>query len=321
MSTTRPRRLSLSLLGAVVAALVALSGCAGSDDGGGSDAGNTDVDAVAPAGGEAERRADGDLADGLAADQAADFAEGSAPREEAEPDGLQPAIIYKGSVALRSKDVEKAAFDVQAVADQYGGQVTDRKTTTDDDGEARFARMVLRIPAADFDEAFAELEEVADLQESSANSEDVTTQMIDNQVRIRAQRRSLQRVEVLLDRAQSIRDIVAIEAQLTRRQADLDSLEQRQAYLRDQTTLSTIVVNVERTEEEPETKPEQDDDGFLSGLSAGWDALRTVGTALATTAGALLPFAVVLTLLGIPAWVLVRRTRRRGPVTVPADGS
>ncbi|HYG95411.1 MAG TPA: DUF4349 domain-containing protein, partial [Nocardioides sp.] len=188
-------------------------------------------------------------------------------------------------------------------------------------GEARFARMVLRIPAADFDEAFAELEEVADLQESSANSEDVTTQMIDNQVRIRAQRRSLQRVEVLLDRAQSIRDIVAIEAQLTRRQADLDSLEQRQAYLRDQTTLSTIVVNVERTEEEPETKPEQDDDGFLSGLSAGWDALRTVGTALATTAGALLPFAVVLALLGIPAWVLVRRTRRRGPVTVPADGS
>ena len=63
------------------------------------------------------------------------------------------------------------------------------------------SRMVLRIPVEDFDTAMAALEKVAQLESSSRNSEDVTTEVIDTKVRIRAQAESLRRVEVLLARA------------------------------------------------------------------------------------------------------------------------
>ena len=49
-------------------------------------------------------------------------------------------------------------------------------------------------------------------------------------------------------------------------------------------------------------------------------ALGTVAVGLATIAGALLPFAAVLLLLGVPVWLLVRRAarRRRTSATPPA---
>jgi phage-related minor tail protein len=163
-----------------------------------------------------------------------------------------------------------------------------------------------------------ELGDVADLRSAKRTSEDVTTEVIDIGVRVRAQEKSLERVELLLARAQDLRAIIAIESQLTRRQAELDSLKAQQAYLADQTTLSTITVFLEQTEQ-PQ-REERDEAGFLSGLEGGWDALARSATVLATVIGAVLPFAVVLLLLGVPLWLLVRSlVRRRQPEPVPAD--
>ena len=50
------------------------------------------------------------------------------------------------------------------------------------------------------------------------------------------------------------------------------------------------------------------------------EALGAVAVGLATITGALLPFAVVLLVLGLPAWLVVRRSvrRRRTSATPPA---
>lgn len=299
---------------ASVAALLALTACAagsgGDDSGADADAGGSIADAPAPAEGEA-------LRDGLSYDGADNAAGDPVDRDAPE---MEKAIISTGNVALESKDVEQSAFDVQQVVDEYRGEITEQKTNTDDEGDVRHARMVIRVPAEHFHEAFADLEDVADLTSSNHSSEDVTTQVIDNQVRIRAQRRSIQRIEVLLDRAESIRDIMSIESELTRRQADLDSLEQRQAYLQDQTSMSTITVSIERTPEERKTEKEEDESGFVAGLSDGWDGLKAFGTWTGERAGNLLPFAGIGLLIGVPVWLLVRGAVRRRP-KAPADAT
>ncbi|MET0524047.1 MAG: DUF4349 domain-containing protein [Nocardioides sp.] len=301
----RPTR---ALAVAVLSAVLLLSAC--STSGEDMDTGGTSVAAE-----------DGDAAVGAAPDErgvAEDAALETDP-DAGDPPAMERAIISKGNVQLESDDVEEAVFDVQALVDEYGGEVTDRETNTDDEGDVRMARLVLRIPAKQFSDAFGELEQVADLTSSSSTSEDVTTKVIDNAVRIRAQRRSLRRIEVLLDRAVSIRDIVNIESQLTRRQADLDSLEQQQAFLRDQTSMSTVTVNIQLTPDEPaEKKKDEDDAGFLSGLETGFKALVVFAVGLATVFGALLPWLVVLLLVGGPLWLLVRRLRRREPEPEPA---
>ncbi len=303
MDARTPR---LLLAGTCLALLTTLSACSGA--GGGSDSSSgeaapmSDADAGAVedrAGRNAFSSADGSPGGPVAGSGAVDASQAQ-----------QPALISTGTVSLRSDDVADTRFDVQKVADRYRGQVTDSETRTDEDGEVRDARLVLRVPSADFTEAMDELEKVADLEASTSTSEDVTTQVVDTRVRIRVQRASIARIEELLQRAGSIRDVVAVEQQLTQRQERLNSLLRQQAYLADQTSMSTITVHVERTDA-ARTEPAPDDAGFLPGLRAGWDGLTTVLVGLATVSGALVPFAALALLLGVPAWLLLRPVVRR----------
>jgi hypothetical protein len=223
----------------------------------------------------------------------------------------QQRVISTGNVQLRTDDVGQAVFDVRKVVDEYRGTIAEDDTETDDDGGPLRSRMVLRIPTADFDHAMAELEQVATLVSSKRQSADVTTQVLDTDVRVEAQRRSIDRIQVLFDHATSIKDIVSVESELSRRQADLASLEAQQRYLADQTSLSTITVAVERTPGKAKTKPHDDDTGFLAGLAGGWGALKTFLVGASTVAGALLPWLLVALLVLVPGWPLLRRLRRR----------
>jgi len=227
---------------------------------------------------------------------------------------IERAVIRKGNVELRADDVGKAQFDVQKVVNRYAGEVTEEKTTTDDDGKPAYTNMVLRIPTDRFNDAMEELKGVEDAELVSANSSenDVTTKLIDTQTRLAAQKRSIARITVLFDRAESIRDIMAIEAELSRRQADLDSLERQAAFLRGQTAMSTITVSIDKIPaKKAAAKPKDDDTGFVAGFKAGWDALTAFAVALATALGAFLPWLVVILIVAPLAWLVARPIRRR----------
>jgi hypothetical protein len=307
---TRALRTRLALGTAGMVVLMATAACAGGSDG--DNAGSAE-NAPAPA---SEPQMDGALSrdlgydgDDAGADRVA-VETGSQSGKSAQT----VAVISTGTVSLESDDVGDARFEVQRIVSRHRGTISQEETTTGDDGEAETSRMVLRIPSKAFNKVTQELEGVADLIESSSGSEDVTTQVIDNEVRIRAQTKSLERIEALLAQATNLREVVAIESQLTRRQADLDSLKSQQAYLADQTTLSTISVFIERTQEE---KDDEDETGFMKGLSAGWGGFVAAMVGLATVLGFLLPFALVVALFGVPVWMGLRNVRRRRPEPEP----
>jgi len=312
MTTTRraPRRTPLALA-ALVGLLLALTGCAGSSDESSSDA--SAASAGAP---EAAR----EFAD---SDTAAETAVDTQEQPASAPDLLADrAVISTGVVSLRSDDATGSRADVLKIVDVHGGRVTDEETSTDAEGRVRMSRMVIRVPVADFYETVDALEKVAELESSNKSSENVSLQVIDNQVRIRAQDRSLRRIEILLDRAQTVHDIVSIESELTRRQGELDSLKSQQTYLADQTSLSTITVYLEqKAPPKPEKEEKTDEAGFLAGLEGGWSALTAFGTVIATLVGALLPWLVVVAILGLPTWLVWRRLapgrRPRPPVPTP----
>jgi hypothetical protein len=297
------------------AMLLFLTGCSssGSDDGGSP----TATADMAGGGGEALPEAAGAARD-AAEEPAAPAGDGGA--KNAAQLLTQQALIKTGAVALRCDDVGKTRYDVQVLVDEHNGQVADDQTETDKTGEPLRARMVLRVPVDEFDEVMGKLARLATLASTTTTSEDVTTQLIDVEARIKVQQASVERVRQLLARAQTIRDIMAIESEVSRRQADLDSLTQQQAYLKDQTSMSTIKVNLERKPDAIPPEKKDDDSGFLAGLAAGWSGLKTTVVAVATVVGAVLPFAVVALVLGLPVWLLVRRLRRvpATPAPVPA---
>jgi Domain of unknown function (DUF4349) len=294
--------------------LILFGGCSSSSDDDASGGSGSSADMAAPAEAAAPQKAadaGGDAAEVASLDT------GSADSPAESPVEAQK-VISTGNVQLRSDDVGQTVFDVRKVVDVHRGTISEDDTETDDDGDALRSRMVLRIPTADFDDAMSELEKVATLVSSKRQSADVTTQVLDTDVRVEAQQRSIDRIQVLFDHATSIKDVVSIEGELSRRQADLASLEAQQRYLADQTSLSTITLAVERTPDKAKPKPEHHDAaGFLSGLSDGWGALETFLVGASTVAGVLLPWLLLALVLAVPGWPLLRRLRHREPAAAP----
>ena len=316
MNKTRARA-----AGVAVAAALVLGGCSsGGGSGSGSDSGASAGSASqggAPVSGQPVP-AVGSEGDKLAAPNTTAGA----------PAAVDPAAlagrrqVRAGDLRLQVKDVPAAAAKVRALAIGAKGFIADEKTRSDPspvpqedaklippDRDRGESVLTMRVPEVALDRVMDQVAGLGTPVSRGQSSTDVTGQYIDTASRLRTQRESVDRVRLLLSRATKLGDVVQIESQLARRQADLESLQAQLAALEDQTTLATLTVSLAPLAVTPVTAPPQG--AFVAGLADGWDALvKSVSVAL-TIVGAVLPFALLAAALALP--VLALRRRRTQP--------
>jgi hypothetical protein len=178
--------------------------------------------------------------------------------------------------------------------------------------------MQLRVPAAKFQSVVDQLaKDLGHEERRSLSTQDVTEETVDLDARISVQQARVDSGRQLLAQAKSLTDLVMLEREVATREADLASLQAKKRRLADLTALSTITVALLDPEASAVTSPS--DNGFLSGLSGGWRALKASLAVLLRVLGALLPWLIAL---GLPAWAIFylwRRYRRaHQPVARPA---
>jgi hypothetical protein len=228
------------------------------------------------------------------------------------------AVIRTGEVVLTSGDLDAARAEVDALLADLDGVVENEQTTHDDEGGIERSRLVLRVPVSRFTDAMSALEAIGRTQHSDTKSDDVTTEVIDVDERVETLQNSLDRLQSYQAEAKDIEDLLRFEQQITQREAELQSLKAQQSYLADQTSMSTITVTMTTPPQIVGPPDALDEAGFLAGLRSGWNALQSAVIVMLTVVGAVLPFGVVLLLLGAPVWLLVRRTVRQRGATPPA---
>ncbi|MDO9380805.1 MAG: DUF4349 domain-containing protein [Nocardioidaceae bacterium] len=219
-------------------------------------------------------------------------------------------IERRGSLAVRTADVQGARDEVLDVVGGLDGYVADERSSTDDDGALDRTTLRLVVPTASFEEAMAGIAGAGRVVDRRQTARDVTEEVVDVESRVASAQASLRRIRALLDRAQAIGDVIRLESELGTRQAELESLQAQQASLRDRTDTATVQVSLRRT---AVAAPTQDATGFATGLGAGWSALAAAWSGVTTAVGALLPFVVALGLPAAAVVVAVRRLRRRRP--------
>lgn len=294
-ATVRRSPAPLALLAALVAAAVLLAGCTvGGDESAGAES------------------SQGDGAEAGAPLTAGGGGTGGAAEPASAPISIVSARVVPGKAVIRTGELVVRVEDVAAAAEQAartalaaGGSVEAEERSSGGDGGS--AVVVLRVPPAAFEATLRRLADLGEELERRRGTQDVTEQVVDLDTRIASQRASVARVRALLDRADTIGEIVQVEAELTRRTADLESLEARLAVLEEQVEQATITLRLEG--EDGAGALAGGPLGFGDGLQAGWDALVAVGRAVGVTAGALLPFTPVLLLAGL----LWRARSRRTP--------
>jgi hypothetical protein len=228
---------------------------------------------------------------------------------------VQRSIVYTGSITVQVDNVPAAAATIAGLATGAGGFVGGDQRQLDADHST--ATLTLRVPAEKFGSTLDAIGRDGHEKSRSISTDDVTATVIDLDARIKTQQASVDRMRELLAKAQSVTDVATVEAELSKREADLESMQAKQRNLADLTALSTITATLLGRDAAPPPPAKPPAKGFLGGLQRGWHAFVATVDGLLLVLGALLPFLIVL---GIPAIVLLRWRRRRrtlAPVTVP----
>lgn len=291
------------LVALAAAGLLALAACSGQA------ASTSGAPPAAVAGVEAKSAAA--AAGDLAAQSAA------APGSPAAPSEGQK-VVKNAALTLTVTSVEQSAASIRAIAVGAGGQVTAENLTTGSGGPpvpasaprrpGSFGTVTLDVPADGLDGVLDQVGKLGTVTARTASSKDVTATYVDTESRISTKKASIDRVRALMAQAKDVAQIVELEGQLAQRESDLESLQATLESLKKHVALSTVTVTLS-TDPAPTA---EDNGGFLGGLRSGWAAFLSAGNGLLTALGALLPFLLVLALVGVPLlrWWRRRRTAR-----------
>jgi Domain of unknown function (DUF4349) len=255
--------------------------------------------AAAPQQGSADLRSSESSASGVAAITAAN-----------RPTIETRAVISTGSVTLVSKNLTHVRDEIDLLLGKYGGYVSREQTSNDKLGRPRTSTLEIRVPESDFDATMGSFAGFATVKSQHRTSEDVTTEVIDVNSRVATERDSIRKLRTFLRQTTTVGEIIRLESAISSREASLHSLRGQKRYLDDQTSMATIDAHLTRAPHAKAAKKHHDA-GFLVGLKRGWTALGGSVALALTVVGALLPFAVLVALIGIPVLLLVRRPGRR----------
>ena len=232
--------------------------------------------------------------------------------------GVGPKLTKSAGLSLQVKNVDVAAARVRTIATGLQAQVLNEQIGTGGPGEpgpvplqgksaaaTGFGTLTLSVPADKLDTALDQLTKIGTVVRRTASAQDVTAQYVDTESRLKTMRASVARVRALMSRANDIGQVVALEGELSRREADLESLESQLIALKTSVAMSPLTVLLNTPGTAPVT-----DTGFVAGLRSGWDAFTASTRGLLTAIGAVLPFAALGALIacGIVWWIRRRRT-------------
>jgi hypothetical protein len=225
---------------------------------------------------------------------------------------IEQMIIWNADISLTVNDTKEAMEQVQALARDLGGRTIGSESWLSDD--QLHARLTLRVPAEKFEDAMAQIRDLAlKINRESANSEDVTDQYVDLASRLRHLEAKEAQLLEFLDEADDTEGLLAVYEHLAQTQADIEQVKGRMAYLEQLAAMATITVELYPEEAAPTVIEE----GWKHGFTLR-DAAKTLVNTLEGLADATIWFVVyllpVLLLIALPiaavVWA-VRRWRRR----------
>ena len=217
-------------------------------------------------------------------------------------------VVKTASLTIDVASTSEAADKAAVIVEDDGGRVDSRSEDAGSGrGRAR-ASVVLRVPVAKLDGVVRELKTLGAVQTAETTTEDVTSQRVDLDARIKALQTSVDRLLAIMRDARDPDALIKAEDALSQRQADLDSLRAQRDQLGDQIDYSTV--NVTFVADQIGGPAPKQYDGFLGQIERGWDGLVSVLGTTVLLVGLLLPWLAALAVVGVIGYVLIRLVRR-----------
>jgi len=150
-------------------------------------------------------------------------------------------LVWKAHITVQVWNISNAVQQATAMTKKQGGFVE-----ASVERENQSTRMTLRIPAKVFVSSLGHFEALGTVVYRNVGSTDFTENYIDTDARLKNQIALRDKMKNLLAKATTIADTLAIEKELSRVQANIDSMESNLKSLRGQIAYATLELELKQ---------------------------------------------------------------------------
>lgn len=262
----------------------------------------------------AENYASGAAADrgGLALTEGvSETAAGTPAVPEADPE----KIIYSSDVIVETTAFDDTIERLSQLVKEYGGWVesssvsgTDYYSQARGSFSGRSASYTLRIPSGKFQTLMNTLSELGNIPYTHTYTENVTAQYYDTDARLTAYTAQEERLLEMMESAETVSDIIAIEERLTELRYQIESLQSTLNNWDRRVSYSTVYLDIQEVREySPEAEISFGQELWLS-LKNGF---RSTGNFFKNLLISLVGFLPVLVILAVLVLILVPVIRKQ----------
>jgi len=206
-----------------------------------------------------------------------------------------------------------------------GGYVEAREVYSNSEtpSQWRRANLTLRIPSDKADQFLTHVEAQSNVTSINETLDDVTLDYVATESRVKALETEQERLLELMDKAETLSDLLEIEARLTDVRYELETVASQLRVLDNQIDYTTIYLSIWQVTQLTPTEKQS----VWQRISTGFmDTLRSTGTALSNIFVWLIVSSPALVILAIPVVVIVllirkRRNKKRGSKPPVSDSS
>ena len=243
---------------------------------------------------------------------------GGAPTQTSVVPTIQgPQVIRQAqlSITVSSGSFDSKLADVRGLVQLQGGFIsgTDAQANPAANSQMRTGVITFMVPAAKFDDTIDQLTKMGKVENEHISGNDVSAQYVDLQARLVNEEAQRDAMLALLQRAQSVQDIIAVQNQLGQITGQIEQLKGQIQYIDHNTAYSTVTVDMTEAGV-PVQATSQDNWGFASALSDAAHNFVSTLNYIVTGIGAIGPIVIVLGLAyllwrrrGFPGWPTQRQ--------------
>jgi hypothetical protein len=168
-------------------------------------------------------------------------AEAAAKNSVAPP--TNPQLIRRADLALDVKESGPIVKKIRTLIATTQGDLISLEEQGQA-GDTRRASLTVRVPQEKLDRTLDDLSALGNVRRRSVSAEDVSTQIVDTDARLRNLKKSETAVLALLDRSGNVTDILKVSQELSRIREQIEQLTAQVTQLKTQVAYSTIAIEL-----------------------------------------------------------------------------
>ncbi len=156
-------------------------------------------------------------------------------------DSLQK-LIKSGNISMDVDDLDETVGDIRNLIDQNEGQIISIEQYSS--GDSNYAYINFKVPSENYDYMHDSLIGLGQVTSDTTSTEDVTEEFIDLNARLDMLKDSREAYTNLLEKAETVEEILQVERELERIVYEIESTQGRIDYINNQVDMSRFRLSI-----------------------------------------------------------------------------